>query len=208
MIRRPHGHADVSQLFVNLLLRAGLQLVLVGQPAVGRSEIQIEVAAHRSAQPLTAIQQEHLRPQILQTVGRGRAGQPHHAGKLSQHFLQRQKALRPAVLEGRKLVDHQHIEGHLSSGVVFDQPFHVFPVDHVQFRFSGQRGDALFGCSENTFHPQPLQVLPLGQFADPGIPRYSKRGNNQNAAHLVAVIQQMRDGRERNNGFPEAAVQK
>ena len=130
------------------------------------------------AQPLTPIQQEHLRPQILQTVGRGRAGQPHHAGELSQHFLQRQKALRPAVLEGRKLVDHQHIEGQLSPGVVFDQPFHVLPVDDVQFRLSGQRGDALPGRTENALHPQPFQVLPLGQFADPGIPRHSKRGDN------------------------------
>ena len=178
MICRPHGHADVSQLFVNLLLRAGLQLVLVGQPAVGRSEIEIEVAAHRPAQPLTTIQQKHLRPQILQTIRRGRTGQPHHAGELSQHLLQRQKALRAAVLEGRKLVDHQHIEGQLSPCVVFDQPFHVLPVDDVQFRLAGESSDTLFGRSENAFHPQPLQMLPLGQFADPGIPRHSKRGDN------------------------------
>ena len=129
-------------------------------------------------QPLTAIQQEHLRPQILQTVGRGCAGQSHHAGKLSQHFLQRQKALRAAVLEGRKLVDHQHIKGQPSPGVVLDQPFHVLPVDDVQFRFSGQRGDALFGRTENALHPQPLQMLPLGQFADPGVPRHPKRRDN------------------------------
>ena len=136
MVCCPHGHAEIAQLFVDLFLRAGLQFVLVGQPAVGRSEIEIEVAAHGSAQPLTPIQQKHLRPQILQTVGRRRAGQPHHAGELPQHLLQRQKALRPAVLEGRKLVDHQHIEWQLSPGVVLHKPFYVFPVDDVQLRFS------------------------------------------------------------------------
>ena len=61
---------------------------------------------------------------------------------------------------------------------MFDQPFHVLPVDHIQFRFSGERGDAFFGRTENAFHPQPFQVLPLGQFADPGVPRHSKRGDN------------------------------
>ena len=178
MVCCPHGHAEIAQLFVDLFLRAGLQFVLVGQPAVGRSEIQIEVAAHGASQPLPSIQQKNLRPQILQSVGSRRACKSHHAGELSQHLFQRQKALRPAVLEGRKLVDHQHIEGQPAPGVVFDQPFHILPVDDIQFRLSRQRGDTLPGRTENAFHPQPFQVLPLGQFADPGIPRHSKRGDN------------------------------
>ena len=152
--------------------------MLVGQPAVGRSEIEVKVAAHRSAQPLTAIQQKYLRPQILQTVGRGRAGKSHHAAELSQHLLQRQKAFRPAVFEGRKLVDHQHIKGQLSPGVVLHQPFHVFTVDDVQLRLSAERLNALLGRAEDALHPQPFQVLPFGQLADPGIPRHPQRGDN------------------------------
>ena len=33
-------------------------------------------------------------------------------------------------------------------------------------------------CDPQEIYPQPFQVLPLGQFADPGIPRHSKRGDN------------------------------
>ena len=136
MVCRLHGHAEVAQSSIDLLLRARLQLVLIGQPAVGRGKIQIEVAAHGASQSLPSIQQKHLRPQILQPVGSGRAGESYHAPELSQHLLQRQKAFRPAVFEGRKLVDHQHIEGQLSPGIVLHQPFHVFPVDDVQLRLS------------------------------------------------------------------------
>ena len=145
VIRRPHGHTDVPKPPVDFFLRTGLQLMLIGQPAVGRIKEHVEVALHRSAQPNAAIQQEHLRPQILQPVGRGCAGQAYHAGELREYLLQRQKPFGPAVLERGKLVDHQHVEGQPPTGKVLDEPFHVFPVDDIQFSLPGKSGNALLG---------------------------------------------------------------
>ena len=156
MIRRPHGHADVPEPPVDFLLRSGLQLVLVGKPAVGCIEEHVEIALHRPAQTHAAIQQEHLRPQILQTVGRGRSGQPHHARELRQHLLQSQKPFGMAVFERGQLIDHQHVEGQLPPGIVLDQPLHVLPVDDVQLRLPGEGFDALLRRADHALHPQPL----------------------------------------------------
>ena len=161
VIRRPHGHTDVPKPPVDFFLRAGLQLMLIGQPAVGRIKEHVEVALHRSAQPDTAIQQEHLRPQILQPIGCRRSGQAYHAGELREYLLERQKPFGPAVLERGKLVDHQHVEGQSPTGKVLDEPFHVFPVDDIQLSLSGKSGNALPGRADHALHAQSLQVLPF-----------------------------------------------
>ena len=100
VIRRPHGYADIADAPVDGFFRAGLELAPVGRPAVGGVKVQVQIAAHRPAQPRAPIQQIDLGPEVLQPVGRGRAGQSHHAGKPGQHFLERQKTLGAAVLEG------------------------------------------------------------------------------------------------------------
>ena len=53
-----HGHADVADPLVDLFLRAWLQLVLVGQPAVRRREEHINVRPHRPTEALSLVQQE------------------------------------------------------------------------------------------------------------------------------------------------------
>ena len=208
MVCCAHGHADVIQLFINLFFRTRLQLVLIGQPTVRGRKVHVKVAAQRPSQPLTAIQQEYLRPQILQSVRRGRAGQPDYARKLIEHLLERQKAFGTAVLERRKLVDHQHVKGHSPTGVMLHQPFDVLAVDDVQFRLAGQRGNALLRRAENALYPKPFQMLPLGKLCNPCIPRHAQRRNNKNTAHLEAVVQQMRDGRKCDHRFSQSAVQK
>ena len=56
MIGGLHGYADIGQFFVDGFLGPFLQLMPVGEPAVGGSEIQVDVGAERSAQPCPFIQ--------------------------------------------------------------------------------------------------------------------------------------------------------
>ena len=89
-----------------------------------------------------------------------------------------------------------------------DQPFHVLAVDDVQIGPPAQRGDALFGCAEHAFQPQAGQVLPLAQLGNPGVPRHAQRRDNQDAAHLEAVVEQMGHGGQGNGRLAQPHVEK
>ena len=130
VIRCPHGNRHVTNAPVDFLFRTrpgcvGEDLLLV--PFV-REEEGITVMCNKSSQPFAQIQNPELCPQIHQAVAAGRSCQTDDALHVRPHFQQTFESFCLPAFEGRKLVNHNHVEGE-GNPAVFHQPLDVFPVD-------------------------------------------------------------------------------
>ena len=91
---------------------------------------------------------------------------------------------------------------------MLDQPLHVLAVDDIQIGLPAQRGDALPGRAEHALQPQTVQLLPLAQLGDPCVPRHAQRRDDQDAAYLEAVVEQMGHGGQGNGRLAQPHVEK
>ena len=89
-----------------------------------------------------------------------------------------------------------------------DQPFRIFAVNDVNVGPFTQSADSVFFAANNSLHPQPGKMPPLGQFRDPCVTGNTQRGDDQRPVHLKAVIHEMLDGCQRDDRLAQAAVQK
>lgn len=106
------------------------------------------------------------------------------------------------VLKRAQLVDHHHVPGPLAAHGAYE-PGDVFPVNHRHHRTRRQGVQALLPTSERDRHSETLQVIPLGGFCGPGISGDPQGRDHQNPAGLEGVHQQVPDGTQGDNGFPE-----
>src|SRR5690606_34073065 len=68
------------------------------------------VGGQREAEPLAAVQQVHLRPQVDESVGRGRPGEPGHVPDDTGELARGRPAGGVAGLGPGQLVEHQRAE--------------------------------------------------------------------------------------------------
>src|SRR5690606_3286760 len=145
---------------------------------------------------LARILEPHLRPQILQAVWRGRAGQidpPSHvlrvcdARQLARplaasgaHKLVAELAdlhARAHRLQARRLIADDVLERPAAAQPreVLEQPRDVLVVDRVRVRAFAERGLALRASADHWHDAEVLQVLPLPHFGRPRAERDALR---------------------------------
>ena len=200
-----HAHADVADLRPHRLKRAGLRRVLVSPRVV--VEIPLTVVRDVASQPLPAVQQINLAPQVHDAVGRGRAGQDHHAVNLRQHPPQGLEALRRRVLEARRFVHHDHVK-RPGRAVFLHQPRHVLPVDDRDVGPHAYRVLPVSRGPQRRRNRQPVQMVPLSGLGLPGRLRHLLRRDHQYMLHAQVVVYQRVDGRQRDDALTQSAVQK
>ena len=193
-----HADADVGDGLADPAVRPRLWAVCavllswIG-PILGKKGLP--VAGDCPPKPGPAIQQIDLRPQILQAVGRRRAGQLHQAADPRPHQLHGFEALRLRILEAGGLVQHHHVKGP-GVAVVVHQPGDVLPVDHPDVPRRVQSPQPLHGAAQYRDDPQVLQVLPLGRLRRPSGLGHLLRRHHQAPGDCPAVVSQLIDGRQ------------
>ena len=109
-----HGYRDVGDTLVDLFLcsRSGN----VGEHHTGGGvhgaslEIALPESSDKPAQPLPAVQDANLGPEVHETIGCGCAGQADPAFDKRAHLPQPLEPLALIILERRKLVDYHAVE--------------------------------------------------------------------------------------------------
>ena len=152
IVRRFHADTDIRYLAEYHLIRAGFQLVAphLITVALVRQEIHIPVNTDRPAQPLPAIKQEYLAPEVSQPMrGRG-SGQFNQPLDFRPYRFQGSEPLRFGVFETGGFIQHHTVKRPLQTNL-FHQPLHVVPVDHVNIRITGKRGQPFFFRSQYRF---------------------------------------------------------
>ena len=202
VIRGLHGNADVADQLIDLLLRALPQLIRVHDlpvPLIRHKEL-FPVVGHEPTKALPHVQQVHLRPQVDQGIGRGRAGQPDHPAAQGAHLFERLEPLCLGQLEGGQLVNHQRVKAPCG---MLHQPADIFPVDDIDHGFPGKRRPALLFAAHHQRVGQPLQMFPLGNLPRPCVLGHALGSNHQHTAHIKAVQQQIPQCRQRNDALAQ-----
>lgn len=95
-----------------------------------RLEVVVSVLGEPLTEPLTFVQQVHLRPKVEVVLRRGRASKLDHPLDVWPHPAQGFEPLRAVVLEARRLVQHHHVK-RPPPAVVLGQPDQAISVGYV-----------------------------------------------------------------------------
>ena len=171
-----------------------------------RAEIPLAVLRQRPTEPLTAIQEIKLTPQVHQTVGRGRPGQKHDTPDQRPHLTQRTEPLRRRIFKAARLIDHDHVKRPFVA-VVPDQPFDDIAIDHVDVRVIMQCCLPVLLVANSDGNPQMACMLPQLALITPGAQRHAQRCNHQHLLHRETVVHQLINRRQRRYRLTHAHIQ-
>ena len=109
---------------------AGFPAVHLHSVSLVRLEVVVSVLGEPLTEPLTFVQQVHLRPKVEVVLRRGRACELDHPLDVWPHPAQGFEALRAVVLEARRFVQHHHVK-RPPPAVVLGQPDQAVSVGYV-----------------------------------------------------------------------------
>ena len=201
-VLRAHAQAQVFQLPVDGLLGTHAQPPLIHDVAFvsAGGEVAHPVVADPLAQPLAAVQQEDLGPQVKVAVWCGSAGQaPHHLAQ-GRYLLQGLEPLAVGVLETGQLVQHQSVEGPLAFELL-QQPDHIVPAQHIDVGRCLEGFDSLLLGARDHADPELLKLVPLGHFLLPDVLGHVLRGDDQHLVYVELIFHELPDDPQGRYGF-------
>ena len=195
----PETDADVGNLGGYLLLgsRAWYPVVHHGSRPCPRAEIGLTVVTDELAEPLAAVEQLDLCPEVHQTVRCWRACELDEPTDLRTHCVQSAEAFCPRILEAGRLVQNHAVERPFAGApcILLHQVDYVVTVGHVYVGLSVQSLAPLSRRAHDYRHPQAAEVVPLAALACPCVAGNGLRGHDQRLAHLgVAVDEDVQSG--------------
>ena len=208
MVYRFHGNGDVGYLPVDGIFRTGERFVRIDGHAVPfvRQKVAVPVMGDKATEPFAEVKNPKLCPQVRQPVsGRG-SRQPDNPLDRGSDTQKTPEAFCLIGLEGRKLVNDNHIEVK-GKAAFLNQPGYIFPVDQVNMGFLPQRCLPLGNAADDGGVGKAFEMVPFLQFCRPGIPCYTERSNNQDLGDFKAVKAQVEKCRQRDDAFSKPHVQ-
>ena len=201
-----HGEADVGDPGPDGLLRSLLRCPPhddVVPPVL--CEVSLAVPGDEPAEPLTEVNAVELGPQVLQSVGRRRAGQSHHTGEHRRHRPHRLEAEALRRLEARQFVDDQHVERRLTV-IVVHEPGEGVTADDVDVRILAECLHPLLLGAHHPRHPEVPEMVPLGCLVCPCGLRHLL-GCDHQCPRDLAPVHQLAGGGEGAHALAESHVE-
>ena len=121
-----------------------------------------------ATETLSKIQKLEFGPQVHKTIGRRCAGKTDDSLYFRSNLHQRLKSLGLVILEGRELINDDHIVIKVKATGI-NQPAKVLTVNDGDVGSGQKRHESFLRCPHTDGVGQMLQVLPFCNFRRPGI---------------------------------------
>lgn len=180
------------------------------RPLLARELNAVEPArgerAEGATQPISAVNEPCLTPQVDQAVRRRRAGEVYPAVHvLVRHLGQRSSAL-TALPQAKRLQPGAFVGDHRAewpaAAELFNQPHQVVVVggEHAGVAVE-QRSGTLFGSADDRLHFDVAQVLPFCGLVWPSAGRHAQRRQNERRLRLFTGAVECLQSAERTHRF-------